>query len=82
MASQNDREVDFMAKIAVGRRALGGLIIFITVLSFSLFPASQMALGQATGWSQPLMLSSKRQSSTFPEIVTDSTGRVHVFWGS
>lgn len=65
------------------------------VALFSIFLGSwiliqQPALGQTSTqestktsmWSEPQLLSSNKQASTFPDLLVDSYGRVHVFWSS
>jgi len=63
-------------------KILRNIATLFLLLGILLEPAWQPALAQTAVWSQPLELSSPKQSSTFPEISVDRTGQVHVFWSS
>jgi hypothetical protein len=62
-------------------RLKNSLAIAIWIIAGGL-GAGQVSYAQDQGWSKALPLSSDIQSSWFPDVAADATGRVHVVWSS
>jgi hypothetical protein len=59
-------------------RALGIVFLLVAGLKATI----SVSYGQTHGWSQPVLLSPGEQSSWFPDVAADMTGRVHVVWSA
>lgn len=55
-------------------------VLVVTIIGLTVRPST--TYGQMGGWSQPKRLSLEGQFASFPDVATDSTGRVHVVWSS
>ena len=59
------------------------LFCLIALCSLALLAApTAPARGQASAWSQAIRLSPQSSSAWFPDLVADSSGTVHMVWGS
>lgn len=56
--------------------------LFLTTAVLALVLSGTPAQAQNNAWSTPVQLSGLGQSSWFPEIAADSTGRLHAFWAT
>src|SRR5579859_2178313 len=61
------------------------LVSMMAVAVFAMvnpLPTQANSSAQDQGWSQPYLLSPGTQSSWFPDVATDATGRVHAVWAT
>jgi len=56
--------------------------IALWVIIFSIAAAPGPQIYQDNGWSSPVSISSSQVTGWFPDIVSDSTGRIHVAWAA
>jgi len=57
-------------------------IAILLLLVLELTTNKVVTYGQVGGWSQPVLLSSQFQSSWFPDVAVDQSGRVHIAWAT
>ena len=56
--------------------------IALIMLLLLLMLGNNTSLAQDHGWSTPQILSNESQSSWFPDVAIDASGRIHVVWSS
>ncbi len=58
------------------------VLLAVMLLLAGLMVAATTSYGQNPEWSSPILLSTDKASSWFPDIIADATGRVHIAWAS